>query len=141
MGSSMTLQRAARLAGLCLVGLFVLSSCNVEFEQQDLPTLAVIDTLTPSVTPSEQPTVPTPIPTETSSPTATPQPTATSIPTETPSFTPDPSQTLTDTITPTPTSDITLTPTDEAAWESIRNALTEYAATEEAFEEDPYFDS
>jgi hypothetical protein len=100
----------ARLWHIPLILMFVLAAgCTPEPQVIELPTLAVLPSLTPSDTPSPTPTfTPTLTPTATftatitpsRTPTATLTPTSTLTPTNT--VTPSPTASLTPTLTPTP---------------------------------------
>lgn len=96
---------------LILLAVIVLAGCQGESETAaELPTLAVLPSLTPSDTPTLTPTSsPTPTETPTETPTNTPTPTNTW--TATPSVTPTNTLTSTPSITPTATSTATNTPT------------------------------
>lgn len=104
-----------------IVSLFLIAACQPQSQEVgELPTLAVLPSLTPSDTPTATPLstdTPTPTATDTPTPTQTFTPTATA----TASWTPRPSVTSTATLTPTntvtpsplPTDTPTLTPTPD----------------------------
>jgi hypothetical protein len=105
---------------LSLLLIVLLAACNgAADEVGELPTLAVLPSLTPSNTPTITPTptatasaTPTPTPTATLTPTVTDTPTLTltATPSITPTRTITPLPTATDTPTLTPTPTLTLTP-------------------------------
>jgi hypothetical protein len=101
---------ASRLL-LTALAVMLLAACQGESETVvELPTLAVLPSLTPSHTPTLTPT-PSPTPTETPTATPTNTPTPTNTWTATPSVTPTNTLTSTPSITPTATSTATNTPT------------------------------
>lgn len=91
----------------------LLAACQGETEVAELPTLAVLPSLTPSDTPTPTPeasATPTSTPTDTPTFTPTATSTLTSTPSVTPTFTLTPTVTLTPTATATATSTVTNTP-------------------------------
>lgn len=94
---------------LGLSAMLLLVACDSTADEEPLPTLMVLPSLTPTETPSN-----TPPPTETPTVTPTETPTETALPTETetPSLTPTASHTHTPTRTPMPTETSTSTQTN-----------------------------
>lgn len=92
------------LVGMCFL---LLAACQPQEEVVELPTLAVLPSLTPSHTPTVTPSA-TATSTATNTPTATA--TATFTPSKTPTFTVTPTVTLTPTFTLTATNTVTNTP-------------------------------
>lgn len=103
-----------KLGRVFILLVLMVAACRTQPQVVELPTVAVLPSLTPSNTPTLTNT-PTNTPTLTATPTATDTPTLTPTLTATTTNTPRPSATVTSSVTPTatqtPTNTATLTPT------------------------------